>query len=443
MNEKFEDINKIEKEKSADNTKKEADLLLNSENENTEDIRNIDHEQIVIMKSVVDSFMKFVVSDNEYQKNKEKKGYLTKFNTKDFLIRYKNNIDDNDTESKKMVDNLLDLIEDKQIYGSVDETLNEMLLKYDENKHKIFLRECLSYFYYGNWGYTFEGGEDEGKFTKQIFDKKPDVVFLSARSAVPWGIIYKEWAKSFKKDLEGIGRTDLVSKVPSPLFKLADVKLGRLAFSYKNNLENPDYKKSIHLDFLSNPEIRHDFLTKNDDDLLKWLEEEYASNLASSTSDQKRMILDLMKKEALITEKAIERYAEKLKHIKIAIEKGEVKEPVKIAVFDESGNSGITRERQTEAVYEAINKLGIKAELIKFKYLSGQIPDLPYAIKHEENYVVSQHTSEARPDFLNVIDQFQQKLNYELFKEVGRKDAQNISSDSDRMNYFIERIEKL
>lgn len=381
MKENFEEPNKIETKESAGNVEKEADVLLNTEKKNVEKYNDI--------KSFVDDFIKFVVSDSEYQENKKKKigGIMNRdiamrrpgFNTRDFLIKYKDGTDNSSVERKKLIDDLINLIEDQSNYYYLDEVFNQMLLKYDEQKHNLFLRTCLSYFYCGHGDYTFEGGEDEGKFTKQIFDKKPDVVFLTARSAIPWGIIYKEWSKSFEEELEKQGREDLIPKIPHPQFKLADVKLGG---------DGPD--------------------------------------------------LELYK------EKAVERYIKKLEYIKIALEKGKMEEPVKIAVFDESVSYGRTLSRQMEAINEAAKRLGIKIDLIKFNYLSGNIPGLPYAIKHVQDGIATRYTShEQQPDLLNIIDQIHQKINYDLFKEVGRKEAQNISSDSDRMKYFIERIEKL
>lgn len=173
-------------------------------------------------------------------------------------------------------------------------------------------------------------------FLEQIEAEKPDIVFLAARSAVPWGITYKKYAKSKNKYNSQI-------KIPEPEFKLADVKLR--------------------------------FKTQ----------------------------------DSSIFKSAVDRYAEKLAPLKKKIDSGILKEPVKIALFDESGDSGSTKTMQILAIDSAIKKLQIKASVIGFNYVTSN-PNNISPISHIDKKSIARRTPRGE----EVLEEWRRMKKFDL-----------------------------
>lgn len=214
------------------------------------------------------------------------------------------------------------------------------------NKY-LMLKDYSDYFYLSM--------NEKRSFPEQMVINRPDIIFLTARSAIPWGIMYKEWAKSLKNKLKRYGREDLVSKIPLPQFKLADAKR------------------------------RGE--TKEEWDIIK--------------------------------ERAINRYMKKLETVKDKDQRQNIKEPIKIAVFDEAVNMGFTLNYQEKGILQAIKKLGINAEVIRFSYLSTSKPSIGLPM----NFIDEDSIARRTPSSIDNAEHLREIENYKMLQEVGRYSA--------------------
>ena len=80
-----------------------------------------------------------------------------------------------------------------------------------------------------------------------------------------------------------------------------------------------------------------------------------------------------LKKEEwdIFRQRAIDRYIKKLEPIKQKVKEGVLKEPVKIAIFDESGDTGQTLRNQELAIQEAAKILGIRFVTRTMEYVTS------------------------------------------------------------------------
>jgi len=164
--------------------------------------------------------------------------------------------------------------------------------------------------------------------SKEIIRKKPDIIFLIVRSAVPAGVVYKTFIEEVKKMAEQEGKNDMIQaskKIPMPKFLLAD------AFIYRE--EGKYHQESF--------------------------------------------------------DKAVKKYEDKLQNFQyIAQRKGD-NSPIRIGVFDESKNSGLGLDQQTKAVAEAAANTLLDSNVFSFDYpTSGGSPrDVPPKIPLPISYI--------------------------------------------------------
>ena len=167
---------------------------------------------------------------------------------------------------------------------------------------------------------------------KQIFEEKPEIVFLCMRSAVPAGYIYKAFVDEIKNKaiLEGDGTViEACKKIPQPKFLLTN-------------------------------------------EIDKW--EKGDNNITFKN--------------------AVRIYEGKLMKMKFLGERDK-EHPFKIGVFDESKNTGIGLKKQVKAISEACKNILLEAEVLQFDYADG-IGGLPADVPPVIPLPISGHSKGER-----------------------------------------------
>lgn len=254
----------------------------------------------------------------------------------------------------------------------------------DKNEKKRIIEEIRK-----SYRKSYNARGEGFNFSEQIVRNNPDVIFLCARKALLWGIVYKEFIKNLKAILIQKGDIETVAKIPNPDFKLADVKL--------------------------------------------------------------RFTGDKNRKNNILHQRAVNRYIKKLEPIKQKIERGALKEPVHVEIFDESGDTGSTIGNQKFIIGEAAKKLGIDILIGSFQYVAldphhispidyindDKIARRPLAgsellkkFKTMNEYEIENELSETA--FYKIYE----KISFQLLKKAGKQ----LVADKEYVEYFLKDI---